>query len=182
MYRPTMLIAVALTVSFLATASAQDPGYDVPRTEHGLLERLAGEWRFERQNVPDEGARPESLGTGTIIAEMVGDFFVVSRWSGKVYGFDYQAVQSLGYDIERQRYTGDWVDSWLSFRWELSGAFDDESQELTLTTSGPAPTGGTGSFRERYRFESADAITIIGEMKRGEAWTAFSTTLLTRER
>jgi hypothetical protein len=182
MYLPSVLIAVALTVSHLTMASAQDARLDVPQPEHRLLERLAGDWRFERQSVPAEGSAPQNLGTGVISAEMVGDFFVVSRWSGTVYGADYEALQSLGYDIEQKKYTGSWIDSFISFRWELDGTVDEESRELTITTSGPGPTGGTATFRERYRFDSADSITIFGEMQRGERWVTFTTTRLTRER
>jgi hypothetical protein len=182
MHRSSLFLAVTLITSFHTNlASAQAPRFDLPQPEHTLLERLAGEWHFERLSVPREGAEPETLGTGTISAEMVGDFFVVSRWSGDLYGAEYKAVQSLGYDTERNRYTGDWVDSFMSFRWELHGAVDEESGELVLTTSGPTPTGGTGAFRERHRFHSADSITIIGEMERGESWIALSTTRLTRK-
>jgi hypothetical protein len=182
MYPSSVLIAVALLVSHLGMASAQEPRFDVPQAEHRLLERLAGDWRFERQSVPAEGAAPQNLGAGVISAEMVGDFFVVSRWSGTVYGADYEALHSLGYDIQQGRYTGSWIDSFISFRWDLEGTVDEESQELTMTTSGPAPTGGTATFRERYRFDSADSITIFGEMQRGERWVTFSTTRLTRQR
>jgi hypothetical protein len=176
----SLLIAAALTISPLAVASAQQPRYDIPRPEHALLERLAGEWQFERSSVPADGSEPRPLGTGTISAERVGAFFVVSRWSGNLYGTDYDAVHSLGYDMEQERYTGEWIDSFIGFRWQLAGSVDETSGELTMTTSGPAPTGGTAAFRERYRFDSADSITIIGEMQRGDRWVAFSTTRLTR--
>jgi hypothetical protein len=182
MYLSSVLIAVALTISHLTMASAQEPRFDTPQPEHRVLERFAGEWRFERQSVPEEGSEPHNLGTGVISAEMVGDFFIVSRWSGNVYGTDYMAFQSLGYDIDQKKYTGYWIDSFISFRWELNGTVDEESQELTLTTSGPAPTGGTATFRERYQFNSADSITIFGEIKRGETWLTFTTTRLTRKR
>lgn len=174
-----MLLAVTLTISLMATAAAQEPGYDVPQSEHSLLASLAGEWRFERQSPTPDGADAQTLGTGTITAEMVGEFFVVSRWSGEVYGAGYEAVQLLGYDIEQEKYTGSWIDSFLSFQWDLSGTLDEASQELTIMTSGPAPTGGTAKFRERYQFTSADSITIIGEMQQGETWVPITMTLLT---
>jgi hypothetical protein len=182
MHLLTLVIAATLTISHVAMASAQEASLDTPQPEHGLLERLAGEWEFERQSVPEEGSEPRTLGTGTISAEMLGDFFVVSRWSGSLYDTDYDAFQALGYDIEQKKYTGYWIDSFISFRWELSGTVDEESQELTLTTRGPAPTGGTASFRERYQFNSADSITIFGEMQRGEGWVTFSKARLTRKR
>jgi hypothetical protein len=182
MYRSTLLVAAALTISLSTTVSAQAPDLVTPQPEHELLERLAGEWRFERQSLSHEGATPQTLGTGTISAELVGGFFVVSRWSGTVYGAEYKAVQTLGYDLEGNQYAGYWIDSFLNFRWELAGTVDHASKELTVTTRGPAPTGGTTAFRERYQFNSADAITILGEMRRGEDWVGLTTTRLTRLR
>jgi hypothetical protein len=155
---------------------------DAPQPEHKLLERLAGEWRFEKLSAPAaDGSKPQNFGEGTISAELVGGFFVVCRWSGNVYGTDYKAIQSLGYDIKQKKYTGCWIDSTMSYRWELSGAVDEKSKELTITASGPGPTGGTMTFRERYQFDSADSITIIGEMRQGEKWVTFMTTRLTRK-
>src|SRR5262245_36114940 len=164
-----------------AGAAKEQPTLDAVQPEHKLLERLAGEWNFEKQFTPKEGSKPESLGTGTISAELVGGYFVVQRWSGKVYGTDYKASQSLGYDIKQKKYTGTWIGSSMSYRWELSGTVDEKSQELTLTTSGPGPTGGTCTFRERYQVQSADSITVIGEMQKGEKWVPFITTRLTRK-
>jgi hypothetical protein len=182
MYRSCTVLAVILTMSQVTIASAQDPRLDLPQPEHRLLERLAGEWQFERQSVPADGSSPRTLGTGVITAEMVGDFFVVSRWSGNLYGTTYEALQSLGFDIERRQYWGQWIDSFIGFRWDLSGLVDEESQELVLTTSGPAPRGGTAMFRERYQFDSADSITIYGEIQQRERWVALSATRLTRTR
>jgi hypothetical protein len=176
------LMALILTIFSLTIASAQEPRFDLPQPEHGLLERLAGEWHFERQNVPGEGSEPQILGTGTVSAEMVGKFFVVSRWSGMIYGVDYAAFQSLGYDIEQEKFAGSWIDSFISFRWDLTGTVDEESRELTITTSGPGPTGGTAAFRERHLFHTADSITIFGEMQRGENWVTITRTRLTRKR
>jgi len=176
------LFVVLLTITHLAQVSGQDETLVTPQPEHQLLERLAGQWQFERQSVPDQGAEPANLGSGTVSAEMVGNFFVVSRWSGKLYDMDYKAVQSLGYDVGEKKHSGTWIDSFMNYRWELSGTVDQDSGELTLTTSGPGPTGGTMTFRERYQFHSADSITIIGQMQRGEQWVSFSTTHLTRKK
>jgi uncharacterized protein (TIGR03067 family) len=162
--------------------SAQEPTFDTLQPQHKLLERFAGEWQFEKLTAAAEGSKPENLGTGTISAELVGSFFVVSRWSSKVYGADYKAVQSLGYNIKQKKYPGDWIDSSMSYRWELSGTVDEKSKELTITANGPGHTGGTCTFRERYQFNSADSMTIIGEMQQGEKWVAFLTTRLTRKR
>ncbi len=182
MHRSFLLIAVILTISQLTVSSAQEPSLDTLQPEHKMLERFAGEWRFEKRSAPEGGAKPEIVGKGNISAELLGGFFVVCRWSGDVYGTDYKAFQSLGYNIEQKKYTGCWVDSIMSYRWELEGAVDEKSRELIVMASGPGPTGGTATFRERYQFNSADSITIVGEMRRGEKWVAFVTTHLMRKR
>lgn len=179
-YRGAMLCLLAVTGFPTAQVSAQDPRWDLPHPEHALLDRLVGEWTFERLSAPAEGALSSSLGRGVVSASKVGEYFVVSRWSGTVYGAEYTAVQSLGFDVVRRRYTGDWIDNFLSFRWILSGFVAGGDSTLVISTSGPGPAGGMGSFRERHLFESADAITIIGEMQQGDAWVALTTTRLTR--
>jgi len=182
------LLALLCSVGFGASGTLADdkadqkPTLDAAQPEHKLLERFAGQWQFEKLTAPADGSKPENLGTGTISAELVGGFFVVSRWSGNVFGADYKAIQSLGYDIKQKKYTGCWIDTTMSYRWELSGTVDEKSQELTITATGPSPTGGTCTFRERYQFHSADSITIIGEMRKGEKWVTFLTSRLTRKR
>ena len=182
MRRSSLLLATVLLLAPATLATAQETGFDQSGPEHELLERLSGEWRFERYSVPTDGSEPQLLGSGTISAKMIGSFFVVSRWSGSVYDFDYAGVQSLGYDADRQAYSGDWIDSFLDYRWELEGSVDPASGGLTLATSGPSPTGETGNFRERYSFDSPDSLTILGEMQEGERWTAITRTEVTRQR
>ena len=81
-----------------------------------MLERFAGEWRFEKQSAPEDGSKPQNPGTGMISAELPEGFFVVCRWSGNVYRADYKAFQSLGYNIKQKKYTGYWIDSTMSYR------------------------------------------------------------------
>jgi uncharacterized protein (TIGR03067 family) len=184
MNRPTEFKSAPGSQNFLNVHKrvAQEPTLDTLQPEHKVLERFAGEWRFEKQSAPEGGSKAENLGAGVISAELVGGFFVVCRWSGKVYGTDYKAFQSLGYNIKEKKYTGSWIDSTMSYRWELSGTVDVKSQELTIMATGPGPSGGTATFRERYQFDSADSITIIGEMRQGEKWVPFTTTRLARKR
>lgn len=170
------------TLANVAIVSAQDETLVTPQPEHKLLEALAGQWEYTKLSIVAEGADPDNLGTGTVSAEMVGHFFVVSRWAGTLYEMDYKAVQVLGYDAGKKKYSGTWVDSFMSHQWELVGDVDEKTDELILESSGPGPAGSTMSFRERYQFHSADSITIIGEMKQGEQWISFSTTKLTRKK
>lgn len=162
--------------------SAQEQKLYSPQPEHKLLERFEGEWKFERMSAPGEGAKPESLGSGEVRAEMLGGFFVVCRWSGKLYGGDYKAVQTLGFDVDKRAYAGTWVDSIMSYQWQLSGSYESDKKELVVEATGPGSSGGTKKYREQYKFDSADSMTIVAQMLNGEKWVTFMTTRLTRKK
>ena len=181
MNRVSLLIAAALMIWSLNVSSAQEPKLFTPQPEHELLKRFEGKWQFEKRPVTVDGSAPGRVGAGEITAELLGGFFVVCKWSGDVYGMDYAAVQTLGYDIDGKSYTGLWIDNTMSYQWQLDGSLEAESQELVITASGPGPGGGTCKFRERYQFISDDSITIVAEMLQDEKWVSFMTTRLTKE-
>jgi hypothetical protein len=173
-------IAVTLVLWSVTMSSAQDAKLYTPQPEHELLKRFEGEWRFEKLSVVADGSTPGKLGAGKVTAELLGGFFVVSKWSGNVYDTNYTAVQTLGYDADKKAYSGLWVDSIMSYQWQLHGTLAADTKELVITASGPGPSGGTRQFRERYQFKSADSITVVAEMLRDKKWVAFMTTQLTR--
>lgn len=164
-----------------AMSSAQESKLYTPQPEHELLKRFAGEWQFERKSASDDGSTPQKVGSGEMKAELLGGFFVVCRWSGNAYETDFDAVQTLGYDVDKEEYSGSWIDSIMSYRWQLSGSFEAKDNELVIAASGPSPNGGTTKFRERYRFNSTDSITVVAEMLQEEKWVTFMTTELTRK-
>jgi hypothetical protein len=180
--RQIFLVAAAFVVCNASAAHGQQEKLITPQPEHKLLERFAGEWKFERLSVPDGASKPETLGSGEVHAEMLGGFFVVCRWTGNLYGTDYKAVQTLGFDVNKSEYAGTWVDSAMSYQWPLRGSVDNASKELVVEASGPNASGGTMKYRERYRFESNDSITITAQMLEGEKWVTFMTTNLTRKK
>lgn len=181
MKRIKVILATPLVFSILNMASAQESKLYTPQPEHELLKRFAGEWQFEKESAPGDGSTPQKLGSGEMKAELLGGFFVVCRWSGSVYETDFNAVQTLGYDVDKEEYSGSWVDSIMSYRWQLNGPLNSKG-ELVIAASGPGPTGGTTKFRERYQFKSANSISVVAEMLQDEKWVTFMTTRLTRKR
>lgn len=173
---PILIALIAIFVSPICQAM----DLTTPQPEHSRLERLAGQWQFERWVAPGDGGEAELVGSGEIEAEMISSFFVVSRWQGQVMGFDFHGLQVLGYDAQHQEYSGTWVDNFMSYRWELKGGFDEGGEELVIEARGPSPTGTEGHFRERYRFEGPDDISIIAEVAQDDGWQLMTTTRMTR--
>ncbi len=178
MKKKFILVTAILVLCVVKSSLAQDSNLLMLLPEHELLQRFEGEWQFEKLSA---AAEPTKLGSGEVHAEMLGGYFVVCKWSGELYGGDYAAVQTLGYDLDQKAYRGLWIDNSMNYQWQLEGALDPETKEFVLEASGPGPDGGTGKFRERYQFPSADSIVIVAEMMQGDDWVAFMTTRLTRK-
>lgn len=181
-YLQYLVVLTTLALSTASFASAQEEKLYSPQPEHKLLERFAGEWTFERMSATDDGSKPENLGAGDVHAELLGGFFVVCRWTGNLYGGDYKAVQTLGYDVDKSVYAGTWVDSIMSYQWQLNGSYESDNKEFVVQATGPSPSGGTKKYRERYQFDSTDSISIVAQMLDGEKWVTFMTTRLTRKK
>lgn len=175
-----LMIAVVVVLLGTNLPPAQDMKLYTPQPEHEILKRFEGEWRFEKLVAAADGSKIDTLGMGEVSAAMVGGFFVVSKWSGNVYGGPYGAVQTIGYDVAKKSYTGNWIDNTMGYQWPLSGSLEAESGELVIGSGGPGPTGAICQFRERYQFRSIDAITITAEMMQADKWVQFMTTELTR--
>lgn len=177
------ILACLLSLS-LFVFSPQSHASDLlsAQPEHELLQRMVGNWKFVKKSSPATG-EPEVVGTGTISAELIGEFFVVSRWRGLVYEVDFEAVQTIGYDVREQKYIGTWADSIMTHLWHFAGPVSEaeNTKTLTLQATGPSPGGAIATFRERYLFRRPDSITVIAEMKtKGGTWQQFMTTELTR--
>jgi hypothetical protein len=60
-YRKYMIVLTILALWAATMASAQEEKLYSPQPEHKLLERFAGEWKFERMSAPDDGSKPEPM-------------------------------------------------------------------------------------------------------------------------
>ena len=178
---PSRSIPFLLMFVIMGSSYAEESLLYTPQPEHKLLKRFAGDWQFIKKSVPEVGD-PESIGSGEISAEMLGDFFVISKWRGEVYDAEFTAVQTLGFDAQKKKYTGAWTDSIMSHLWQIEGSAAVSGKKMTLLAKGPSPGGEITTFREIYEFKSQDSITVVAEMMLEDGkWVAFMTTDLSRK-
>lgn len=127
-----------------------------PQKEHEWLRRFVGEWDAELEmfGAPDQ---PAMRTKGSEQARMIGGFWVISEGRNDV--FPYECRLTLGYDVQRQRYVGTWIDSMSGYLWHYDGEVDASGRVLTLKTEAPVPPmpgGALTEFREVTEFLSED--------------------------
>jgi len=175
------LVFAVLTLSQSCFGQAPPPAPE-PTKEQVWLQKFVGQWKTESKGVagPDQ---PPMQCSGTLSSRMLGGFWVVNEMSGDMAGVPMTGIQTIGFDAEKKKYIGTWVDSMTAFMWKYEGSVDATGKVLTLQADGPnfVAEGKLTTFEDIYEFTTDDKITMTSRMliKEGE-WVTFMTGTATR--
>lgn len=181
--------AAALMTCFVLAASAaayaeEQPQFPGPEKEHQWLKQFVGQWESESESMAGPGQPPMKC-KGTMSSRMLGQFWVVSDFTGNMGDFTMSAIQTIGYDPAKQRYVGTWVDSVMNHMWRYEGSVDGSGKILTLEAEGPnfMANGKLTKFRDAYEFKSKDHIVATSSMQLDDGkWVTFMTGDLRRKK
>lgn len=178
MQRYTACFALMLVFTASSLIDAQEePKFPKAEKEHQWLKQFVGRWQTESEAKmgPDQ---PPMKCTGTMSSRMLGEFWVVSELVGEMSGMTVTGVQTIGYDPEKKKYVGTWVDSVTSYMWKYEGVVDDSGKTLVLEAEGPNGMAGgkIAKFRDAYTFKSKDHIIATSSMQSEDgSWLEFMT-------
>lgn len=173
----SLYASVFLLLCCAAPALAQVPGMPAPQKEHEWLHQFVGDWESEAEGTMGPGQPPMHC-KGTMSAQMLGGFWLVSDTQNSVQGMDVKAIQTIGYDPESKKYVGTWVDSVMNHLWKYEGSVDETGKILTLEADGPnfISPGKITKFRDAYEFKSKDEILVTSSMQGDDGkWITFMT-------
>ncbi len=178
MRNASLALVAFLVLAPIGSLGADDvPSFPVPQPEHRWLERFVGQWVTENESVVEPG-KPAMKCQGTMNARMLGGFWVITEVENNMMGTKVNAIQTIGYDPQRKKYVGTWVDSMMNHLWQYSGTVDETGRTLTLEAEGPSflEEGKTGQFRDTYEFKTKDHIVVTSSMRDKEGnWVTFMT-------
>lgn len=166
------------------TAAQEPPEMPEPTKQHQWLKKFVGRWEVTGKGVMGEG-QPEMETTATIRSQMVGGFWVVNTMNGEASGTKFRGIQTLGYDAEKKKYVGTWIDSMNGHMWKYEGTVDESGQKLVLDTTGPdmMEPGKTRKYRDAYEFKSNDTMIATSSMQTPDGkWMTFMTSTAKRQK
>jgi hypothetical protein len=152
------LVCAGLTsVTFfgLAVLYAQDgPPKVEPTKEHEWLKQFVGDWEGD-------------FGDAKSTARMLGGLWVVTDVKANFGNTTMAAVMTLGYDPQKKKYVGSWVDSMQTHLWTYEGTVDATGKILTLNTEGPDPSAGGKMTKARdvFEFKNKDQFSLTSQMQ-----------------
>ncbi len=165
---PWMSIMMVLSVAGVAAAQMAQP-----TKEHEILKEGVGTWDGTIKLFSAPGEEPaESKCTETV--ELVGGMWLVSKFEGEIMGTPFEGRGTSGYDPEKKKYVGTWIDSVSPTMMLMEGDYDPATKTLTATAEGRDPASGEKViYKEISR--TIDQNTRSFEMQipgeNGEYWT-----------
>lgn len=175
------LAAVLLFAGNLLAAAP--PAMPQPTKEHEWLKQFAGEWDVETEAFMEPGQPPMKM-KGTESARMLGGFWIVGENKGEFMGAPFTGIMTFGYDPEKKKYIGTWVDSNTSTLWQYLGTANASGKILTLETEGFCPLEGkVCQFKNTFEFKSKDHRVLTGtKLGKDGKWTTAMTVTARRKK
>lgn len=169
------MLALAVAACVTSVAAAQDPSQmPKPTKEHEWLQKLVGEWDTESEIVMDPAKEPMKT-KGSESSRSIGGFWVLSEHKGDFFGAPFTGILTLGYDAEKKKYVGTWVDSVFPVLWKYDGSVDATGKILTLSTEGPGHDGKPTKFREAVEIKDKDHKVFTSSIEKDGKWVTHLT-------
>jgi hypothetical protein len=156
-----------------------------PQPQHRWLAKLVGEWTYEGEALMGPGKPPEKF-RGSETVRTLGEIWTLFEGRGEMPGgAPATMLITLGFDPERDRFTGTWIGSMMTHLWHYDGALDASQKVLTLESEGPsmAGDGKLAKYRDVIEVQSDNerTLTSLALDANGE-WQRFMTATYRRKR
>ncbi len=131
-----------------------------PSPEHEFLSRQVGNWKVSCRYSMGAGTEPIEV-SGTETAEMIGGFWLVTRFEADLLGTPMAGQASTGYDPIQKRFVGNWKDSSIPFLYAFEGFLDDEQKVLKMSGENYDPVRGVRAiYRSVIEYHSLKEKTL----------------------
>lgn len=165
---------------WLVTCAVAQDGDQAKTTEpKDWIKKFDGSWTTISRS-PDGATKYD----GSMTSRLLGEHWVVNEFRMDMDGFKFHALQTLGFDAEREVFTATWVDNALDFKWVYEGKLDADKRQLVFVAEGPDMSGGGGTsrYRDIYEFRDDDLIVTTSQSFGDDGnWKTFMSAEMTRE-
>lgn len=132
------VLLVLLACAPLVRAQDSSPG--------DLLKHDVGAWDAEIK-VWEPGSAEPSVSKGHEHNMMIGDYWLISHFSGEMMGMPFSGASYTGYNPDTKKFFGTWIDSMSPAPMEVESTWDDATRTMTGTGVGKGPDGSDMKFK-----------------------------------
>jgi hypothetical protein len=150
------LIAFSLLGCLCLPAAAQFPE---PPKEMEIFRQDVGKWDCEVRFYAEPTAEP-MLSKATEENEMLGGFWMVSKFKGEIMGAPFEGSGQFGWNGETKKYVGSWVDSMSPNATCMEGTWDAASKTLSMVGGSKDPSGADTRSKQVVVYQDDDHHTM----------------------
>jgi len=141
------ILALGITLDItpsITTTRAQGP---MPQAtaEHKSLEYYVGTWDADSKFWMAPGTEPMT-GKAVETNKLLGTMWMVSEFKGEVMGMPFTGLGQYGYDLQKKKYVGTWIDTMSPYLSVMKGTMDKSTKTLTMMSKGFDPMLGKESI------------------------------------
>ena len=137
-----------------------------PPPELDLLKKDVGEWTCEIKSWSMPGADPQ-VSKGKESSRMMGGFWMITNFEGKMFGQDFIGHGTYGYDVEKKKYVGTWIDSLGPSMMQTVGTYDKESETMTAVGDSIGPDGSPYTFTSSTCYKDGKRVMTMWTQPKG---------------
>ncbi len=162
----TASLALVLAIGAAMRAAEAPPKMPDPAKEHLWLQQFVGQWEANVEMYMEPG-KPPQVSKGQETVRSLGEFWTVADFKGTFTDKPFTGMMTLGYDPQKKKYVGFWVDSASSQLWKYEGTVDATSKILTLESEGYCPhtPGKLSKCRDVLEIKGKNHRTLTGSMQ-----------------
>jgi hypothetical protein len=138
-----------------AVASAQAPAPPKAGPEHEILKSDVGTWDATVESYMP-GAPTPMTSKGTETNTLVGGLWLVTDFKADMMGMPFQGHGITGYDANKKKYVGSWVDTMSSGLGLSESTYDAGTKTMTGTFEGPDPSGQIMKMKSVVAWKDSD--------------------------
>jgi hypothetical protein len=168
MSRKCWCVACAVLLGVVSFLGAQPPGMPQPSPEHAYLKKMAGTWDCTMKMMGQEGKAVANY-------KMLGDFWLIGDFEGDAGGMKFKGHDFMGYDPQKKKYIGTWVDSLSPNAMPMESTYDSSKKVMTAVGEGINMEGKKAKFKTTSEWKSNDEMLFtMYEEKDGKMEQSFT--------
>ena len=137
----SLCAAIVVAVSFATTSCAQAPVAPVTK-HHKLLHADVGTWNVDCKMWISPEAEPVSFQGVEKNRLLEGGLWLVSEFTSQFGPQKYEGHGVFGYDTEKEKFVGIWIDSMQTSMSKSEGTYDPETKTMTMYSKAADPATG----------------------------------------
>lgn len=138
--------------------------FSAPGPEYDVLKKDVGTWEATIKIFTgmDGSALPQPMvEKGVETSKMIGGYWLDTSFTGTFAGMKFEGHATTGYDVQKKKYFGQWVDSVSTAPMKSQGQWDAETKVMRMETEMVDPAGNVVKGRSETSYPDSDHRNMV---------------------